>query len=458
MIIQRWILLALLFSSAQFASADEGPQNPNAECREFISTIESRYFYNWLEVPETPNSSSTISVFYYYKKTNSFKNPVIFFNGGPGYSSHTVPATLEIAKVKFGGGKELNIDFIYIDQRGTGCSSGFPVGASADTIEKLKWYGSAGIVNDAEVLRKKIIGEKKWKVFGQSFGSHVVHRYIKMFPSSISKAYAHGYPVGPSDFDFSFSRIASQGAVLASYLTSHNSDRARLKALNMYLADPAKCYKNGADEYCGFENLTPFIYLLGFRDDWSTFHSWLVSVVPIDSVNEEGLRHFIAQLTSRYFFYHNMAPMTDYNLANMDISLNFLGIADTNSTPIDYDKCMAIYKKMETVYKIKQSEMLLNECQAPVQFAFRDQLRVILMNRMTDESSSLLRLEDIKTVLSHNPISFYLYSGGLDSFVPKDLFALESKSLGSLVNYTNFSESGHDGYVTEKKVLVDLAN
>lgn len=458
MIMQKWVFIAISLLISQLVLADESSRNLDSECRQFISEIEPHYFYNWLDVPETPFSNNTISVFYYYKKTNTFKNPVIFFNGGPGYSSHNSPFSLEIAKVKFGGGQELDIDFVYIDQRGTGCSTRFPIGASSQTIERLKWYGSAGIVTDAEVLRKKLIGDKKWKVFGQSFGSHVVHRYIKMFPASISKAYAHGYPEGPSDFDFSFSRIASEGMVLNSYLSTHNSDRTRLKALNAFLSDPTKCYKNGTSEYCGFENLTSLIYLLGFRDDWSTFHSWLLFLVPIDTVVEDNLRDYTAKLATKYFFYHNVPRMNENDLANMDISLNFLGIADTNSSPIDYDKCIEIYKKMETVYKIKPSDMLLNECQAPVQFAFRDQLRVILSNRMNDESSSLLKLEDIKATLLRNPISFFLYSGGLDSFVPKDLFVLESKSLGSLVNYTNFSESGHDGYVTEKKVLVDLAN
>ena len=353
---------------------------------------------------------------------------------------------------------ELDIYFVYMDQRGTGCSTRFPIGASAQTIERLKWYGSSGIVNDAEILRQKLIGDKKWKVFGQSFGSHVVHRYIKMFPASISKAYAHGYPEGPGDFDFSFSRIASEGAVLNSYLATHNSDRARLKVLNTFLSDRSKCYKNGTSEYCGFENLTSLTYLLGFREDWSTFHSWLVYIVPTDFVVEENLKDYTSKLTSKYFFYHDAPQIDENSLANLDISLNFIGISDTNSSPIDYDKCIAIYKKMETVYKIKSSDMLLNECQAPVQFAFRDQLRVLLSNRINDESSNLIKLEDIKATLSRNHISFYLYSGGLDSFVPKDLFVLESKSLGSLVNYTNFSESGHDGYVTEKKVFIDLAN
>lgn len=458
MIIQKFLLAATFFLSTPVVLADESSRNLNADCQSFIAEIGSHYFYNWIEVPEMPSSNNMISVFYYYKKANTFKNPVIFFNGGPGYSSHNSPMSLEVAKIKFGGGKELNIDFVYMDQRGTGCSTGFPIGASVQIIEKLKWYGSAGIVTDAEALRIKLIGEKKWKVFGQSYGSHVVHRYLKMFPTSIAKAYAHGYPEGPSDFDFSFSRIAAQGVVLRSYLENHASDRARLKALNVFLSDRSKCFRNGTDEYCGFENLSPLIYLLGFRDNWNSFHAWLVSIVPADTVAESGLKNFIEKLSTRYFFYHDLQKMDDSYLDQVSIALNFLGIVDTNSTPIDYDKCMAIYKKMETVYKIKQSDMLLNECQAPVQFAFGDQLRAIISNRMTDEGSSLLRLEDIKSALTRNKIPFYLYSGGLDSFVPRDLFQLESKTLGSLVNYTNFSESGHDGYVTEKKVLIDLAN
>ncbi len=42
--------------------------------------------------------------------------------------------------------------------------------------------------------------------------------------------------------------------------------------------------------------------------------------------------------------------------------------------------------------------------------------------------------------------------------VPKDLFENKVKVLGKLVTYTNFPDSGHEGFMSEARVIRDLAN
>ena len=193
-------------------AAFDAPISINQECKQFVKSIEQTHNYGWLNVAETPANKNRISVFYFYSKTATLINSVLFFNGGPGLSFQNHFKSLEESKKKAITDKKSDIDFIFMDQRGTGCSSVFPLGIDDHTIEKLKWYGSAGIVRDAEVLRKTLIGQRQWKIFGQSFGGYVVHRYIEMHPEAISKAYVHGYAIGQSEFELSYARILNHGS------------------------------------------------------------------------------------------------------------------------------------------------------------------------------------------------------------------------------------------------------
>ena len=70
----------------------------------------------------------------------------------------------------------------------------------------------------------------------------------------------------------------------------------------------------------------------------------------------------------------------------------------------------------------------------------------------------IITLQELKNNLSDSKIPFFLYSGSHDCMVPKDLFQNEVKTLGKLVTYYNFTESGHEGFMAEDRVIRDLAN
>ncbi len=457
MIFVKTFLLFLMMLPVH-AVASTAPASLDQECIEFIKSIEDKYNYGWVEVAETPSNFDVIKVFYYYKKSSKLQNPVLFYNGGPGYTSHGVAAPLEIAKIKFGDGAEIAIDFIFMDQRGTGCSTHYPVGASPQAIEKLKWYGSSGIVMDSETLRSTLFGNRKWKIFGQSFGGHIVYRYLKMHPEGVLKAYSHGYPVGPTDFDYSYARIASQATVLTTYYKLYPNDQSRLKSISSFFSDPTKCFKNKNIDYCGFENLRPLVYLLGFRDQWPQLHLAIISLAPAGPVSEENVSQFIAEQSEGLSSYHGvMTNYVDSEINKYDISLNLIGVMDSDSLPLANKKCSAIYSKIESVYKIKEANLLLDECKAPIQFQYEDSLADFLKNKLQPADINFVTLDDVKSALVKSSIPLYLYSGSLDSFVPKELFQEQVTKLGKLVNYTNFLNSGHEGFFTEKRVLLDLA-
>ncbi len=452
-------LLLLTLSFALSAFSYEIPVGAAGDCRDFISSIEDKYNFAWIHVPETPQARRTVPVFYYYRKDSNLKNPVIFFNGGPGGTSHGIMDILEKTRkrAEASTGKNLTIDFIYMDQRGTGCSTPYPAGASSEVLDTLSWYGSAGIVTDAEAIRKTLIGDRQWKIFGQSFGGYVVHRYITMYPQSISKALAHGYALGMSNFDFTYSRILSQYTVLQMYLKKHPEDRARLKKLHEYFSNPSACYSNRAGEkYCGYEILSPLVGLLGFQNNWSSLRTWIISMVPTNTVIESEVQTYVERHISRAPVYHNIQPTNESTLAYQTIALNFFGVIDSGSKPIDSEICQAIYNKIESTLKIKGNDLLLNECLSPIQFGYRDDLHAILLNKVRHQVNHV-HLSTVKEKLEQYKFPVHLYSGELDSFIPKDLFRLEVKTLGKRINYVNFSSSGHEGFATERQVFLDLA-
>ncbi len=446
----------ILFSSCISYGGVDAPSFINQQCKQFVKSIEQTHVYGWLKVAETPANLDRISVFYYFSKKASLKNPVIFFNGGPGLSFQSYNKSMEDSKRKFILDQKKDIDFIYMDQRGAGCSSAYPVGIDSRTIEKLKWYGSAGIVRDAEELRKLLLGNNKWKIFGQSFGGYVVYRYLEMYPQAISKAYVHGYALGHSDLDVSHARILNHGIVLESYYKIYPSDRKRLIILNKYLSDKNKCFKKENTEVCGFEILPNLVQRIGFKSNWETLHLQIERFVPNDRVSEQAISDFVKQMV-RFSDYHTKRVVGEDYFEKYSAALHFIGLYDMNNSALDYEKCLAIYQKMEKESKIKVGESLLDECKAPFQHGYKDQIKPILANKVQVSESNFVQMAKVKSNISKHNISLYVYSGSFDSFIPKSLFQKEVSFLGDSVNYMNFLNSGHEGFMTEAQIFRNLA-
>jgi len=96
--------------------------------------------------------------------------PLLFLNGGPGYSSEGYEGIADQLKSKR--------QVILFDQRGTGKSKMNKL--NAETINSLK------MVEDIEALRNHLEIEN-WDVIGQSFGGVYAMYYAKSHPTSINK-------------------------------------------------------------------------------------------------------------------------------------------------------------------------------------------------------------------------------------------------------------------------------
>ena len=395
-------------------------------CENFIKKLPSSYTSATIEVPEDweKPDQKKITVFYYYAKKALTETPIIFFNGGPANDSH---GSLEDFKTSPGG---RDLPFVFIDQRGTGCSSPYP-----EELSRIAKYGARGIVQDAEAIRKKTFADRKWKVFGQSFGGLIVHRYVELFPENLVAAYAHGYAVMTDLPAWMAARISSQNRAWKDYVGKYPGDDQQLLRVRTKITADQTCVSKGDHRLCGPAILDGFNSLLGFASSWNNMHAWLTSLMgSFGGLDEKNLSDF-AQA---------------YVLGSLSHARPSGVLYFTDSTPGFTDR--ALCEKVRESFEAKGREfqnLPINECR--LLKALSDQYPVV------HEKPDPISLKNLEASLQRYPgLKFYLYSGKKDTFVPAETFQEEIKLLGSRISYVNFPGSGHDGYSTEPQIFKDL--
>jgi pimeloyl-ACP methyl ester carboxylesterase len=86
---------------------------------------------------------------------------------------------------------------VLLDQRGTGRST--PITAAVtrdrsalDVADYLSLFRADAIVADAEILRRTMIGDRRWDTLGQSYGGFVTLTYLSMAPQGLEHCYVAG--------------------------------------------------------------------------------------------------------------------------------------------------------------------------------------------------------------------------------------------------------------------------
>ena len=435
--------------STQAASDDELISPPGAdvasECADFKKSLPVDYMQGMIEVPEdwdNPKTSSTIHVFYYGRPlgVTDSRIPVVFFNGGPGGSSHSSYPVLEGDTVN---PRSPKLSFVFIDQRGTGCSDPFPTAIGAENVNRLSHYASRNIVRDAEAIRVKLLGENgKWKVFGQSFGGYIVHRYAEVAPEHVLGFYAHGSSLMDDQVKWTRLRIQSQKRVADTYFQEHPEDEIALRAARK-LIPQSRCFTDGEATICGPAVLDGLTIYLGFHDDWDRLHAWIQRLLSHDAKPRLYEDVLIAFLHDIVFGEYDDSGFMANVIGNYEMQP---GLADTEKL------CKQIYSQLEAAGE-KPLEWTINECRllGGMKTVFDP-----LIQGMTKFDPLLL--EDFEAALKKSPGTlFNLYSGQQDVFVPVETFADETEALAGRIQYTNFPGTGHDGFVTEQRVWDDLA-
>lgn len=405
-------------------------------CAKFQSELPSDWFKKTILVPEDPQKpeGKKISVFYYGKITPG-QTPIIFFNGGPGFDSFSSYQIL----------KDKPLSLIYIDQRGNGCSDFYPVGDDSVTLSRLAHYGSTGIVADAEEVKKDLKISEPWIIFGQSYGGHIVHRYITKHEKSVKTAFSHGYALNDDGFNRIKNRIASQNRVIKNYIKRYPDDEKRLQIIEKTLT-VNDCYRDKITSVrkCGFELLSEIPYFLAFNDDWKNLHSWLKLIVPENELDWNGMDQWVAR-----FVFNGNSP---YYIK--DMSFLVISFVDRNVPFFSIVNCRRISEELlREGIDIRTNPF--TECSSQLQTNKTDgpEFNLNFLKKDILQSSKI-----IKALTTNEKLKLFLYSGENDQTVPRENFAEEVALLQNLNNfhYTNFPDTGHDGFYSEQKIWDDL--
>lgn len=86
---------------------------------------------------------------------------------------------------------------LLLDQRGTGRSTPITAAITRDRTpdqiaEYLSLFRADAIVADAEILRRTLIGDRRWDTLGQSYGGFVTLTYLSTAPEGLAHCYVTG--------------------------------------------------------------------------------------------------------------------------------------------------------------------------------------------------------------------------------------------------------------------------
>lgn len=426
----------------------------SSSCQNFIASLPADVLRGWVSVPEDPGQKESdqnpaLQIFYYGRFVPG-QTPILFINGGPTEDSHGEFKLMNDPSrmVKDWVGAPL----IFFDQRGNGCSSGYPQGKSEDVIARLRFYGARGIVADAEAIRKQLVGDKPWKIFGQSYGAWVVHRYATDAPEALAGAFAQANVISPDPIERVTNRIYSQARVLEEYLKRFPQDRAGLQSLHQALT-PGKCFPDAASvpRRCGLNTIYSLTQKFPFTSRWNWIHSWLAAMVKNGVVQERVVNEYLKKIV----FYDDTDPANNKTWARAVID-SF----DRNVPPFDRPTCELIYTQLRARGENPET-YLLHECMVVMQFPAHDKDIAERLQKLAwlqeHFGSEHLKAENLKASLEQHPqLKFHLYSGQLDTMVPVESFHNELAALGNLVTYKNFLGSGHDGYYVESEIAEEV--
>jgi pimeloyl-ACP methyl ester carboxylesterase len=118
---------------------------------------------------------------------------LLFLQGGPGFGAPRPEG-------KGGWLKRALAEYrvVLLDQRGTGRSSPIEsetlgqLGSPEAQADYLKQFRADGIVQDAELIRRALLGDEPWSVLGQSYGGFCAVHYLSAAPEGLREVIITG--------------------------------------------------------------------------------------------------------------------------------------------------------------------------------------------------------------------------------------------------------------------------
>ncbi|EDM28855.1 putative prolyl aminopeptidase [Lentisphaera araneosa HTCC2155] len=411
----------------------------SAQDRHYIEKLPDQVIFDWVQVPESHQikDGETLRVFYEYrlpKKTDKNKRPICFFYGGPGLDPRSAVHSL-LPMTKENG-------ILIIHQRGTGLSSPLPKIQHDSDILRYKNYLSRAIVQDAEIIRKKIFDHQAWVVTGQSFGSLIIQRYITMYPNSLYSAHAHGFAATSLPTPFAEARIIKHKEVLNEYLKKYPKDKKRLELIAQYCKTNTFSPKNEPQIKIQGRHSFSFagMVFLSAPNYWKDLSNILTMICPENTVDPHKLKLMI----NNFYFNKSFLHLgKEQDVLNVVFNRHEAYVTQVGQSLSNYYKEIITKLKKQDIDTDKWSmgeEALMHFCiDAP-------------MHNLADSydlgPADPLRPKDIAKALKNTPhLNFHLYAGEIDSVAPPETFEELQKHCHRGLSF-KILPGGHDSFLS----------
>jgi pimeloyl-ACP methyl ester carboxylesterase len=203
---------------------------------------------------------------------------------------------------------------VLLDQRGTGRSTPITAAATRDRTAReladyLSLFRADAIVADAEVLRRSLIGPRRWDSLGQSYGGFVTLTYLSRAPEGLDHCYVTGGIPGLSAtaedvYAHTFPRAAAR---TLEYYARYPEDQARVERLVDHLGEHEVLLPDG--DVLTPHRLRTLGQAFGMSDGFATVH-WLLDEAW---AGDELHPSFLYDVQSRTGFIDNVLyPLQEY--------------------------------------------------------------------------------------------------------------------------------------------------
>lgn len=176
------------------------------------------------------------------------KPALVFMQGGPGgrgprpgdYRGGWIGEALKKYRV------------LLLDQRGTGLSTRLDEGTLSvfntpqEAANYLKLFRADSIVRDAEIVRKRLNGGRKWSSLGQSYGGFINTTYLSLYPEALEAVFFTGGLPGLTSIDEIYTKtyLATQKRNEV-YFSRFEQDEQTLRDVIFHLQNHVEELPNG---------------------------------------------------------------------------------------------------------------------------------------------------------------------------------------------------------------------
>lgn len=403
------------------------------ECTQFIESLPPSYSVNEIEVPiNWDNPKGTKTKVFYFTNLKPYQTPVVYFNGGPlGYDHYSYTIFDQKAA-------ERNLGFVYIDQRGTGCSGSIPKVIDVDSAIFASFFAADQIVMDAEAIREKILGPSPWKIFGQSYGGQIANRYLDLKGQSIISVHNYAGGFNSNMTDFFANRMLKQHQVaqrfFAQYpqlLTVYNSLKSKLTEKH--------CITYQSRLICGLVLLDMAMDELYSISNWSNFASRFENLLIDNEPNLDLLKSY-ASYSLDYFF------SDQFLISNLVWNQESGSSSPVFDKKIDCDFAEEIVKSKG----FSPDQILVNHCRI-IRLAMTPEISEFLGTVNSKIKIRQIQIEPhdfLASLQKHPNVKYYAYSGGLDFYdtVEHIYRTIDAKNQ---FQHLHFENQDHYGYFVE---------